>query len=181
MPNTRTRRRNRKHVGGADPITIGVSAAPVIFGIFHSKQDGATKIWENLQKIPLRKCIVCSNQLPTTMVYNSRSLAGRLGTQTIGSQKTDQHTAIMRSYPLSTGNRIWTLPGFPNVQPTIFYFHCPHCAYLYQFKGAIAVRHKSRKGRSESRKRAHSDPLHVRHKSRKSRKSSTSVHPENAK
>ena len=102
--------------------------------------------------------MVCSNQLPTTMVYNSRSLAGRLGTQTIVSQKTDQDTAIMRSYPLSTGNRIWTLPGFPSVQPTIFYFHCPHCTYLYQFKGAIAVKHKSRNGRSESRKRAHSDP-----------------------
>ena len=102
--------------------------------------------------------MVCSNQLPTTMVYNSRSLAGRLGTQTIVSQKTDQDTAIMRSYPLSTGNRIWTLPGFPSVQPTIFYFHCPHCTNLYQFKGAIAVKHKSRNGRSESRKRAHSDP-----------------------
>lgn len=139
---TKIRRRKNRNVGGViqDPIIALSTIAtiyPYYYGIFENYKEGAIKIWQNLQNKNIRHCLLCKSPLPSEMEYISRSLIGRVGSG-LTTKKTDKDTLIMRSYPLSTGNRFWTSPTlFLNVQPTIYYFHCHHCAYFYQFKGAI--------------------------------------------
>ena len=153
---TKTHTRKNRNVGGTDPFTLGASIGslyPLYYGVFKDYTEGANRIWENLHSDNCRhfdRCFLCKNELPSDMEYISRSAVGRLGAG-MTTKATTKQKIIMRSYPLSTGNRYWTSSTmFLNVQPTIYYFHCPHCAYFYQFKGDII------KNRGNMNRRPHS-------------------------
>ena len=85
---------------------------------------------------------MCGEQLPAKAVYkmniNPHSTFATTNTERL----------IVRKYNLPSGLRHMVTKGIAmyanafttgveTYQPSIFYFHCPHCSYLHQFKSSV--------------------------------------------
>ena len=108
------------------------------------------------------KCVMCKARLPRNFEY--KTVMSWLGaSSTIAS--TDDTKLIVRKFNLPSALRFpfRRNAGGTTIQPTIFYFHCPHCAYVHQFKSSVLettdVHSRSRsrsRSRSSSRSRSRS-------------------------
>ena len=97
--------------------------------------------WEDIESklkgINNLTCVMCKTELPKTFRYQT--------VMSISStQETTDKELIVRKYNLPSALR-----NFRNVmgsdsnaggtlfQPTIFYFHCPNCGFMHQFKSSV--------------------------------------------
>ena len=109
------------------------------------------------------KCVMCKKQLPSTFEY--KTVMSWLGASSTVAP-TDDTKLIVRKFNLPSALRA-TIDTSRNsggtIQPTIFYFHCPYCAYVHQFKSSVLettdVHNRSSRRSSITRRRTQSAPL----------------------
>lgn len=83
------------------------------------------------------KCVMCKATLPRNFEY--KTVMSWLGASSTVAP-TDDTKLIVRKFNLPSALRA-TIDTSRNsggtIQPTIFYFHCPYCAYVHQFKSSV--------------------------------------------
>ena len=141
--------------------------------------------WETIQehiekrKLPL-KCVFCHSSLNPSGKELSDLFEYRTVINPAETKVTKSEKIMVRKYNLPSALRS-TNPMMHHVaaigggkrsggtlfQPTIFYFHCPYCGFLHQFKSSVKLSDPMRQRQhhyDESRRR-HSDPTGQRRKS----------------
>lgn len=132
---SRTRKRKHKHGAG-------------LFKGAYSMKPLWEPIWAQLTKLQNKKkfkCVMCHTDLPRECKYIS--VMNKISYKSLIS-KTNNNTLIIRKYNLPSALRDGT--GFNVInnivkstvgtfQPTIFYFHCPYCGFLHQFKSSVQL------------------------------------------
>lgn len=102
--------------------------------------------WDNIWNLLVNGrnncCVMCKTELPSKAVYrmniNPHSTFAKTNTERL----------IVRKYNLPSGLRHMVTRGIgmtanafttgvETYQPSIFYFHCPYCSYLHQFKSSV--------------------------------------------
>lgn len=102
------------------------------------------------------KCVMCKTPLPSTFRY--KTVMSRFGASS-AMASTDDTTLVVRKFNLPSALR-FKFGKSQELQPTVFYFHCPYCAYIHQFKSSVldSQRRSSRSrssGRRSSRTNSH--------------------------
>lgn len=117
---------------------------------------------ETLARTGEFKCVMCKTPLPSTFRY--KTVMSRFGASS-ATASTDDTTLIVRKFNLPSALRFKLgtsrqSQATVQIQPTVFYFHCPYCAYIHQFKSSVldSQRRSSRSrssGRRSSRTNSH--------------------------
>ena len=97
------------------------------------------------------KCVMCKATLPSNFKY--KTVMSWFGVSSALAE-TDENKLIVRKYNLPSAVRMNVNTSRQyggTIQPTIFYFHCPHCAYLHQFKSSVLEPRNSSRSKRRSR------------------------------
>ena len=76
---------------------------------------------------------MCKSKLPLETSYQNFLQSS------VNLRHTNPGILAVRSYKLPSAMRIMkkALDNPVSVQPTCFYFHCPYCSYLHNFKSSV--------------------------------------------
>jgi hypothetical protein len=140
----------RKHAGG-------------LFRGAYSMDTYWKPIWAQLQTLRDSgefRCAMCKSKLPKECTY--KTVMSWFGASSLRA-KTDVNKLIIRKYNLPSAKRNNIFDN-GSIQPTIFYFHCPYCGFLHQFKSSVHMTQLPRKSHR------HSDTSYNSSRRRSSRK-----------
>ena len=134
----------------------GSDMKKILKGMLWSMEDYWKPIENKLKALGDKfKCVMCKATLPQTFEY--KTVMSWLGTSSTVAP-TSGTKLIVRKFNLSSALRSpdvrTSRNTFGTIQPTIFYFHCPYCAYVHQFKSSVletADVHRRSSSRSSSR------------------------------
>lgn len=91
-------------------------------------------IWDNLTKDQTKPihCVMCKSELPLETQYQNYVQS------TFNFKFTNTEKLAVRSYKIPSAMR-FVRHAFdnPTIQPTCFYFHCPYCSYIHNFKSSV--------------------------------------------
>ena len=177
----KTRKRNNKlvnrhkHTGG-------------LFRGIISMEHYWKPIWAQLQALRDSgefRCAMCKSQLPTEYTYKSvmpwfglSSLRAKTNVDKLIIRKYNLPSALRDGSGVSDGIKITgamvdvAKSSGGSIQPTIFYFHCPYCGFLHQFKSSVHLAKLPHQ--SHNRSNSHSYPNYRNHSA--SRRSSRDRH-----
>lgn len=90
------------------------------------------------------KCVMCKEKLPSTFEY--KTVMSWFGVSSFRA-KTDDTKLVVRKFNLPSAlrsevNASVDVSGHDfggSIQPTIFYFHCPYCAYIHIYKSSVKL------------------------------------------
>lgn len=170
--NRLTKRRNRKQTkqsvkrrGGGLLASLGLSRkgrryfskSNPLNGVF-SMVNYWKDIENKLRQLKHFRCVFCRRDLNiNNFKYKSVMNPSR-------TEETTPDKIIVRKYNLASAIR--DTPSFTGggtkqsggvlFQPTIFYFHCPYCAFLHQFKSSVKLHGNAHQHDRESARSSHS-------------------------
>ena len=147
----RTRKQTHKSAKSSSKKRRGRTKARYVKGVW-TMEAYWKPIQDRLETLARKgefKCVMCKTPLPSTFRY--KTVMSRFGASS-AMATTDDTTLIVRKFNLPSALR-FKLGTSQQIQPTVFYFHCPYCAYVHQFKSSVLdAQRRSSRSRSSGRR-----------------------------